>query len=58
MFCSATAVSLTGIEMDLFLCPDWNIGAPSKNLYVYLNSDYDLVYHSGLEKFVSPDNSP
>ena len=24
-----TAVSLTKIEMDLFLCPEWNIGAPS-----------------------------
>ena len=48
-----TAVSVTGIEMDLFLCPDWNIGAPS--VYVYLDSDYDLVYHSGLQ-FVGPVN--
>ena len=46
-----TAVSLTKIEMDLFLCADWNIGAPS--VYVYLDSDYDLVYHSGLQ-FVGP----
>ena len=23
-----TAVSLTGIELDLFLCPEWKIGAP------------------------------
>ena len=23
-----TAVSLTSIELDLFLCPEWNIGAP------------------------------
>ena len=50
-----TVVSLTGIEMDLFLCPDWNIGAPS--IFVYLNSDYDLVYHNGLQ-FVFSDNSP
>ena len=50
-----TAVSLTGIEMDLFLCPDWNIGAPS--MYVYLDPDYNLVYRSGLQ-FVPPDNPP
>ena len=54
-FAFDTAVSLTGIEMDLFLCADWNIGAPS--IYVYLDPDYDLVYHSGLN-FVSPNNSP
>ena len=35
-----TAVSLTGIEMDLFLCPDWGIGAPS--IAVYLNQNYNL----------------
>ena len=50
-FTFETAVSLTKIEMDLFLCPDWNVGAPS--VYVYLDSDYDLVYHSGLQ-FVGP----
>ena len=36
-----TAVSLTGIEMDLFNCPDWNIGPPS--IRVYLNPDYNLA---------------
>jgi hypothetical protein len=36
-----TAVSLTGIEMDLFNCPDWNIGPPS--ITVYLNPDYNLA---------------
>ena len=35
-----TAVSLTGIEMDWFLCPDWGIGAP--HIAVYLNEDYNL----------------
>ena len=35
-----TAVSLTGIEMDLFLCPDWGIGAPF--IAVYLNPKYNL----------------
>ena len=50
-----TAVSLTGIEMDLFLCPDWNIDAPT--IIIYLDSDYNLVYQSGLQ-FVEPVNSP
>ncbi|CAI8012537.1 hypothetical protein GBAR_LOCUS8042 [Geodia barretti] len=36
-----TAVSLTGIEMDLFNCPDWNIGTPS--IRVFLNPDYNLT---------------
>ena len=36
-----TAVSLTGIEMDLFLCPDWGIGAPS--VTVYLDEQYNLT---------------
>ena len=36
-----TAVSLTGIEMDRFLCPDWGIGAQS--IVVYLNEDYNLA---------------
>ena len=55
-FAFDTAVSLTGIEMDLFLCPDWNIDAPS--MIVYLDPDYNLVYHSDLVEFVYPDNSP
>ena len=36
-----TAVSLTGIEMDLFNCPDWNIGIP--RITAYLNPDYNLA---------------
>ena len=36
-----TAVSLTGIEMDWFLCPDWGIGAPP--IAVYLNEEYNLA---------------
>ena len=36
-----TAVSLTGIEMDWFLCPDWGIGAP--DIFVYLNEEYNLT---------------
>ena len=53
-FAFDTAVSLTGIEMDLFNCTDWNIGALS--MYMYLHSDYNLVYQSGLQ-FVGPINS-
>ena len=36
-----TAVSLTEIEMDWFLCSDWGIGAPS--ITVYLKEDYNLA---------------
>ena len=49
-----TAVSLTGIEMDLFNCTDWNIGAPS--MIVNLDPDYNLVYHDG-RLFVHSVNS-
>ena len=38
-----TAVSLTRIEMDLFLCPDWGIGASV--ITVYYNEDYDLAFN-------------
>ena len=41
-----TAVSLTGIEMDLFLCPDWGIGAP--RIRVYVNEEYDFVFNLSL----------
>ena len=27
------AMSLTSIELDLFLCPEWNIGAPNITVY-------------------------
>ena len=36
-----TAVSLTSIELDLFLCPEWNIGAPF--ISVYGDENRDLV---------------
>ena len=41
-----TAVSLTGIEMDLFLCPDWGIGTPL--IRVYVNEEYDFVFNLSL----------
>ena len=39
-------VSLTGIEIDLFLCPNMRIGA--RRINVYLNEEYDLTFSSGL----------
>ena len=36
-----TAVSLTSIELDLFLCPEWNIGAPL--IAVYGDESRNLV---------------
>ena len=39
-----TAVSLTGIKIDLFHCPEMNVGAPV--ITVYLNEEYDLMTFS------------
>ena len=52
-----TAVSLTGIEIDLFLCPDWGIGA--QRIRVYLNEEYNLAFVFGLSflPFVEPSQS-
>ena len=36
-----TAVTLTSIELDLFLCPEWNIGAPL--IAVYADASRNLV---------------
>ena len=41
-----TAVSLSGIEIDLFLCPDWGIGAP--HIRVYVDKEYDFVFNLSL----------
>ena len=50
-----TAVSLTGIEIDLFLCPDWGIGAPR------ISEEYNLAFMFGLLfpflPFVEPSQS-
>ena len=37
-----TAVTLTGIELDLFLCPEWGIGAPF--ISVYADEESNLVF--------------
>ena len=52
-----TAVSLTGIEMDWLLCPDWGTGAPS--ITVYLNEEYNFTNTNVFTlpfQFVFPDN--
>ena len=52
-----TAVSLSGNEMDLFLCPDWGIGAP--RIRVYVDEEYDLAFRFSLSflRFVEPSQS-
>ena len=41
-----TAVSLTGIELDMFLCPEWNIDAP--RIIVYADVENNLVFNGSL----------
>ena len=43
------ALSLTSIELDLFLCPEWNISAPL--ISVYADNKTNLVY-SPLSEFI------
>ena len=40
-----TAVSLTGIELDMFICPEWNIHAPG--ILVYADEESNLVFNGG-----------
>ena len=59
-----TAVTLTGIELDLFLCPDMYINAP--NIIVYaddksnLTFTYDPVFNNSLPSqiYSSTDSVP
>ena len=41
-----TNVSLTGIELDLFLCPEWKIDAP--HIAVIADEEDNLVFTDGL----------
>ena len=48
-----TAVLPTSIELDLFLCPKWNIGAPfisvyadERNSLVFSSSSYFIISHT------------
>ena len=43
-----TAVSLTGIELDLFLCPEWKIGAPYITVFADEEDNLLFNYLSGL----------
>ena len=40
-----TAVTLTGIELDMFNCPEWSIGAPF--ITVYADEVNNLVFTAG-----------
>ena len=42
-----TAVSPTKIEIDLFHCPDWDIGVP--RITVYVNEEYNLSFNQSLQ---------
>ena len=50
-----TAVSLTAIELDLFLCPEWSIGAPIISVLATNNSD--LIFGFDFEIFAT-DHTP
>ena len=53
-----TAVSLTAIELDLFLCPERNIGAP--NIGVIATNNTDLIFSFDFEVLApgyTPSNS-
>ena len=53
-----TAVSLTAIELDLFLCPEWNIGAPSISVIATNNTDLIFSFDSKvLAAGYTPSNS-
>ena len=38
-----TAVSVTGIELDMFICPEWSIGAPFITLIA--DEEYNLAFN-------------
>ena len=50
-----TAVFLNGIELDLFLCPEWSIGAPWIYVYGYENST--LVFNPPTGEFIGSISS-
>ena len=54
-----TVVSLTGIELDLFICPEWKIGAPYITVYGDEERNSVLNYYSGLpfENYVPTQSS-
>ena len=50
-----TAVSLTGIEIDLFHCPNMSIGAPL--ITVFINQEYHLTFSTSLPLLRSVESS-
>ena len=44
-----TALTPTGIEIDLLHCPEQGIGTPY--IIVFLNQDYNLTFNSSLPYF-------
>ena len=50
-----TAVSLTAIELDLFLCPEWSIGAP--NISVLATNNSDLIFSFEFETLATDHTS-
>ena len=49
-----TAVSLTAIELDCFLCPEWSIGAPRIGVYAVSN----LIFSFNHERTLVADHMP
>ena len=54
-----TNVSLTGIELDLFLCPEWKIGAPYITVHADEERNLDFNYSAGLpfENYIPTQSS-
>ena len=50
-----TAVSTTGIEIDLFNCSEQGIGAP--RIFAYINQEYNLTFNRSLH-FLSHKEEP
>ena len=48
-----TAVSLTSIELDLFLCPEWNLGAPFISVVGDERNSLQLVYSSSSDLIIN-----
>ena len=42
VFDTLSAMSLTSVELDMFICPQWNIGAP--NITVYADENGYTIY--------------
>ena len=46
-----TAVSLDSIKLDLFLCPEWNIGA--SGIFLYADQNSTLVFNPEMVEFIA-----